>query len=425
MDLRFLAKDSNWVAELDRLYGALGAPSNALLLPRHFIEVVLPKLGGKIALFVEGGREIGVGFLFPRAPENSASVDPVLKPAFTLRFHALAPETSYFPADFVQLLNRHLPHAHIVYYDPGAPHTYLATAQAFGDLNIGHPSAEEVGPIRQAHQQIWGSPPESLYPADMYSNEFGLGTALTARVDGAVAGFLFGFYRVGGSTLPADWAERFNGDWRIESQAMGVLPAQRGKRLAYLLKWEQARLARQQGVSLINWTADPLQFANAALNFGLLRAVAFDFYADLYPFRNELNQAPASRFGLTWLVQTTRVAELSPQDARAALLDLRTAPDVQRINAGIQQIADPTAAQIAIEIPSDWTALQRTNLDQTLAWRAATDALFAQYIGCRAGQYVVTGVGVDADRRFLIAEQADDSLWEKLSQISMIGEGIN
>ncbi|MCB0144485.1 MAG: hypothetical protein KDE50_31670, partial [Caldilineaceae bacterium] len=103
----------------------------------------------------------------------------------------------------------------------------------------------------------------------------------------------------------------------------------------------------------------------------------------------------------------------------------RTAPDVQRINAGIQQIADPTAAQIAIEIPADWTALQRTNLDQTLAWRAATDALFAQYIGCRAGQYVVTGVGVDADRRFLIAEQADDSLWEKLSQISMIGEGIN
>ena len=109
MDLRFLAKDSNWVAELDRLYGALGAPSNALLLPRHFIEVVLPKLGGKIALFVEGGREIGVGFLFPRAPENSASVDPVLKPAFTLRFHALAPETSYFPGATSAPLHELLP----------------------------------------------------------------------------------------------------------------------------------------------------------------------------------------------------------------------------------------------------------------------------------------------------------------------------
>ncbi|MEZ4658444.1 MAG: hypothetical protein R2911_12800 [Caldilineaceae bacterium] len=417
MDLRFLAKDSTWATELDRLYAALGAPHNARLLPRHFTEAVLPKLGGKIALFMENGREIGIGFLFPRADDQSKPPGVAPKPTFTLRLHALSAEAQaqHTPADFTRLLHQHLPNAHIVYYDPAASQTYTATHHAFDAVDIGHPGADEVDPIRQTHQQIWGSPPESLYPVDMYSDGFGLGTALTARVEGAVAGFLFGFYRVGGSALPADWAPRFGGQWRIESQAMGVLPVHRGKRLAYLLKWEQARLARQQSVSLINWTADPLQFANAALNFGLLRAVAFDFYPNLYPFRNELNQAPASRFGLTWLVNTPRVTALSPQGAQAAILDLREAPAVQRINQGVQQIADPTADKIAIEIPADWTTMQRANLEQTLAWRRATDTLFAQYIGCQTGQYAVTGVGVDADRRFLIAEKVSDSLWEILS----------
>ncbi|MEZ4708641.1 MAG: hypothetical protein R3A44_15645 [Caldilineaceae bacterium] len=418
MDLRFLAKDSNWAAELERLYTALGAPHNVRLLPRHFTEAVLPKLGGKIALLYGEGQELGVGFLFPRSPHASPvtfAPGKAESAAYTLRVHWLRDALPHPPAAFLHLFAQHLPNATIFYYEPSAAHTYTATHRPFGKVDIGHPGADEVEPIRQAHQQIWGSPPESLYPVDMYSDEFGLGTALTARVEGAVAGFLFGFYRVGGSTLPADWAQRLRGDWRIESQAMGVLPAQRGKRLAYLLKWEQARQARQQGISLINWTADPLQFANASLNFGLLRAVAFDFYPDLYPFRNELNQAPASRFGLTWLVNTPPVRALSPQGAPAVIVDLQTAPAVQRINQGVQQIADPTADKVAIEIPADWNTLQRTSPQETLAWRSATDALFAQYIGGQPGQYVVTGVGVDADRRFLIAEKASDSLWEKLS----------
>lgn len=416
IDVHLLIKDAAWVAELDRLYAALGSPHNPLLLPRHFTEVVLPKLGGKIAIFRTGAQLIGAGFLFPRARPHALQNTSACPAAYTLRYHASKDAPACPPAALIRPLEALLPECQIVYYDPRAAHSYVATHEEVGTLDIGRPSAAELAAMRLAHQQIWGSPPESLYPTDLHSMEFGLGTSLVARVENAVAGFLFGFYRLNGSTLPTDWAQRFHGNWRIESQAMGVLPAYRGQRIAYLLKWKQAQLAQKAGVDIINWTADPLQFANAALNLGLLKAISFDFYPDLYPFRNELNQAPASRLGLTWLLKTPRVAALSPQSAQAAMLQLDAAPEVQRINQGTRQVADASAQTIAIEIPADWTTLQRESPDEALDWRSATDQLFAQYLGHGANQYVLTGVGVEQQKRFLIAERAGEALWQRISE---------
>ena len=152
--------------------------------------------------------------------------------------------------------------------------------------------------IPQLQRQVWGAAPDECYPPDIHSLEFGLGTSLVARVEGQPVGFLFGVTKFGGYPLPADWHERFNGDLRLESQMMAVLPQFRGHRIANLLKRQQALDAIEAGIGIVNWTADPLQYANAALNFGLLRAVAFDFIPNLYPFRNELNRVPASRLGV-------------------------------------------------------------------------------------------------------------------------------
>jgi predicted GNAT superfamily acetyltransferase len=134
--------------------------------------------------------------------------------------------------------------------------------------------------------------------------------------------------------LPADWTERFNGGFRIESQTLGVLSDYRGLRIANLLKKRQAELAWREGVGVVSWTADPLQAPNAALNFGLLKAVAFEFAPDLYPFRNELNRVHASRFGLTWLVGSKRVRDTPAIGARADILDLRATPADPRANDG-------------------------------------------------------------------------------------------
>jgi predicted GNAT superfamily acetyltransferase len=216
--------------------------------------------------------------------------------------------------------------------------------------------------------------------------------------------------------------ERFGGDLRLESQTLGVLPAHRGAKIGFLLKKRQAELAQAAGIGIINWTVDPLQWPNAVLNFGRLRAIAFDFTPDYYPFRNELNRVAASRFSLTWLVQSARVQmALSPTTTTAepasTLLDLRQEPGIVRVNEGWQvQVTHPTAPRIAFEIPADWTALQQQDLDAALAWRTTTDALFQRLIGPAPGQYVITTVGLQDERRYLIGEQVSDELWLRLGQ---------
>ena len=247
--------------------------------------------------------------------------------------------------------------------------------------------------------------------------EFGAGSSLVARVDGRTAGFLFGFYRFGGSALPADWQSRFRGDFRLESQTLAVLPEQRGLRIANLLKKFQAERAVTEGICIVNWTSDPLQYPNAALNFGLLRAIAFEFLPDMYAFRNELNRVNASRFALTWLVDAQRVQATPLVGARANVLDLRRQPEIDRVNDGTLRVDfDSRAPVVAIEIPENWTLLQQLDLELAQRWRTVTDQLFAHYIGIRAGQYAVTGVGADGDRRYLLAERVDDALWERLGR---------
>ena len=150
----------------------------------------------------------------------------------------------------------------------------------------------------------------------------------------------------------------------------------------------------------------------------MLGALAFDFTPDYYPFRNELNRVSASRFSLTWLPGSTRGRDRLSTSARTTIVDLHRQISIPRVNADWHRVDEAIDAPlIAIELPANWTALQQENLDEALQWRAATDAFFQRYIGRKPGQYVVTGAGVDGERRFLIAEQTTDSLWEQLGQI--------
>lgn len=412
-----------WHAAIDHIGARLRAGDNPTLFPYHFLQVVLPKLGGHIVVFRQVDREVGVGFLLPRlrAAAHAPLPPPAGARAYTLRYHAYTPAGYPTPAlaHAAIAATRPLLHdAQIVFYDPTGPLRYAGSEQLVGSVSIGRPTTEEAAQIPALHQRIWGSPPEFLYPADMHSVEFQLGTSLVARVEGQLAAFLFGFTKFDGPDLPADWATRFRGDLRLESQTMGVLPDFRGMRIANLLKRVQADHAQQAGIAIINWTADPLQFPNAALNFGLLRAVAFHYYPDFYPFRNDLNRVPASRFGLTWLVNSARVQNVPLLGARAPMLDLPQHPEIQRVNQGHDAL-DLAANRefIAVEIPGDWTGLQQRAVGKAMRWREATDRLFSHYVGIQPGQYVITGVATDRDQRFLIGQRVDDALWGHLGHV--------
>jgi predicted GNAT superfamily acetyltransferase len=189
-------------------------------------------------------------------------------------------------------------------------------------------------------------------------------------------------------------------------------------RIANLLKKVQAEEAWQSGIGVVNWTADPLQFPNAALNFGLLRALAFDFYPDLYPFRNALNRVPASRFGLTWLVGSERAQNVPLTGARAIILDLPQHSEIQRVNDGYRELDfRANGSHIAVEIPADWTMMQANDMEEAARWREATDRLFSHYVGAEAGQYVITGVATDRELCFLIGQRVDDALLAHLGHV--------
>ena len=400
----------NWSAELDRIGLRLRYREDAALFPYHFLQVTLPRIGGTTAWIEEDGTRIGAGFIFPRRRDRGGA------PVYTLRYHFFQGVPPPPPALLGEAARTALGGHEVFLYDPLAMQAYASTHMRYGTVEIGRPDADEAASIPALHAAIWGSPPEFIYPADMHSINFALATTLVARVEGRSVGFLAGFAKFGGRPLPADWAERFGGDSRVESQIMGVLPAYRGLRIGYLLKRAQAELAWREGIGIINWTADPLQYPNAALNFGLLRAVAFHFIPDFYPFRNNLNRVAASRFSLAWLVGTARVGGTSPESGRSSVLDLTHHPEVERVNdEWIVHDRAPTAPVIAIEIPADWTTLQSEDVLAAIHWRESTDALFKQLIGVDEGRYVVTNAGVHGDRRYLVAERACAALWARLA----------
>ena len=405
------ASDPNWSYGVERAGILLGVGANPTLFPYHFLYVTLSKIGGKLAFFLHEGRTVGVGFLFPRRLTKSESGSRL---TYTLRFHATQ-ECAIDPASYVTACERALPETTIIFYAPQGALSYYRTNASFGVVEIGRPDEFEADESRAIQQRVWGAAQEFLYPTDIHSAEFAAGTSLVARVDGKTAGFLFGFYAFGGVALPSDWHERFGGDFRIESQTLGVLAEYRGLRIANLLKKQQAELAWREGVGVVSWTADPLQYPNAALNFGLLKAISFHFTPDLYPFRNELNRIHASRFSLTWLVGSKRVRDISPLGARAEVLDLGNRPQIPRVNQGCGHARyDLDAELIAIEIPRDWTALQVKDFEQAREWRLLTDQIFSTYIGLDNGQYTITGVGIAGDQRFLLAERSDWPLWQRL-----------
>ncbi len=399
----------DWTTFVEEGRARLGGADNPSLMPSHYLHVILPKIGGCGLTVRRDGQTCGYGFLFPRQMEGDV-------PVYTLRYHRLADAPPFDPDALTRQTARLLnPACRVVFYDPHAAHSYPASHRLIGDLDFGRPDASEAEDARTIQQVVWNNPPEVLYPADMYSAEFALATALVARADGQTAGFLFGMTKFGGTALPPLWQERLRQRVRLESQTMGVLSAFRGRHIAYLLKKVQAEEAVAQGIDIINWTADPLQFANAALNFTRLGAVAYEAHPALYAFHNQLNQVAASRFSLCWLVGGQRVQRILAGSQPTALVNLAQRPDILRVNDGpLATRFDAGAPTIVFEIPADWTALQQRDLPLAQGWRETTDRLFGHYLGIQSGGYIVTGAGVDGERRYLIAERVTDDLLASL-----------
>ncbi len=410
---RIEAAASDWPGRLRTMRQRLA--NRPSLLPHHFLEVVLPKIGGALFALRPGRasastRLCGYAFLLPRAITPSGAV-------YTLRFEPLA-NAPVASADEISLaVQKELgPGDRTVFYRPDAAQRYTPTHIDFEGVDCGRPDATEAIAIRQLQRAIWHSSSDALYPSDLHSDDAGLGTSLVARVEGELVGFLLGFYHFGKKHLAAPW-HKFRQDLRLESQILAVAPGQRRRRIGQLLKGLQARQALACGIDLISWTADPLLFPNALLNFTRLRAVTHEFQPSLYPFHNELNQVPASRLSLLWPIRARRVQTTLTGDNRADPIAVSAGPDVTVVNrADGRPVFDAATARIAIEIPADWIALQRADRTTAQRWRDVTNRLLGHYLGPESGRYILTNAGVSGSRHFLIGEQVDDRMLERLAE---------
>ena len=408
---RLDAAAAGWPARLREMRRRLAdRPS---LLPHHFLEVILPKIGG--ALFALGRSRANA----ERAPFGYALLLPrditARNAVYTLRYEHVAGAPAVGAGDITHAVGKELPPGdRIVFYRPDAAQRYTPTHIDLEGVDCGRPDAAEAAAIRTMQQAIWRSRPDGLYPSDLHSDDAGLGSSLVARVDGALAGFLLGFYCFGRRSSGAPH-HSYRQELRLESQLLAVAPDRRGRRIGELLKRLQARQTLAAGIDLISWTTDPLLFPNALLNFCRLRALAWEFQPSLYPFRNELNRVPASRLNLLWPIRSRRaqktLASASPAGPRAIEAD----PALTIVNkADGAPVFDAASLRIAIEIPADWVALQRVDQMTAQRWRDVTNRLLDHYLGPQPGQYVITAAGVSGTRRYLIGERVDDRLLEHL-----------
>jgi predicted GNAT superfamily acetyltransferase len=362
--------------DLSQIRARLGAPGNPLLFPPHFLESVLPKIGGHTLAVTRDGQPAAYAFLFPRGPR-----------AYTVRWH---PVSDIEEGRILPLVARLFPEADLTLYDPRAPRLYEKTEILTDDngFRYGRPDEGEAVAARDLQREIWKpANDDGLYPSDLYSPSFGAATALVARAGDGVAGFLFGFYKLGEDGL------------RIESQVAGVDPRHQGKSIGFHLKRLQGEQARQEGIEIINWTVDPLQFNNARLNFKNLRAVSFRFLPGHYSLKSDQNRTRASRLEISWL--------LSRADEPGETLALERMPEVAIVNDGPRAIPfNSEAARIAIEIPEDWTALQKADLSEAERWRDATDEILDRWIGPGEGRFTIADVGRKDGRPYLVARRS-------------------
>lgn len=373
-------------------------------LPPHFLNTTFSSLGGRVVILTKASQEVALGLLFPRSWRAD-------KQGYTLRCYPLVSLDLVEQQQFSQLLRQELA-AEVSYYNPQDPQLYPGDeVYHSGEVVIGRPYEAEAAAVPFLQQEIWGHTSESLYPADLHSYGFELGTSLVARYQGRVVAFLLGFYKFGVAKLPEPYYAKLNTQFSLESQVLGVHKDYRQQQLGYQLKRVQAQKAIDRGINLINWTVDPLLVANAQLNFNRLKAVAFEFYPDLYKsFHNTLNKVSASRFKITWLIESGRV--------KARLADTGVDspnPDFMAVNESIESTnLSATASVIGIEIPANWLAIQQFDVILAQQWRATTDLLFSHYLGTTVGKYVITRLATRNQKSYLLGEQITPSLLERL-----------
>jgi predicted GNAT superfamily acetyltransferase len=232
---------------------------------------------------------------------------------------------------------------------------------------------EEARLVEAMQGEVWGMDDRDITPLTHLVAVRKAGGQLIGAFDGeTLVGFIYGFVGLE------------HGQTIHHSHLLAVKPAYRNQDIGYRLKLAQRAAVLAQGIRRITWTFDPLQSANAHLNFRKLGATSNSYRVDFYGAETSsfLHRIGTDRLWLTWELDSPRVLRRLRDEAPAEAPP-ETIPSLVRIAADGSpeelDLRDGLAAeQTAIEIPGDINACGREQPQRAVRWRELTRRAFGE-----------------------------------------------
>ena len=201
------------------------------------------------------------------------------------------------------------------------------------------------------------------------------------------------------------------------SHMLGVAAGARGTGLGLRLKLAQREHAMRAGVDLIEWTFDPLQALNAHLNFARLGVVVEEYEEDVYgQSTSPLHLGtPTDRFVAAWRITAPHVerrvsqpgAQLMRDQSIMSAVVVNDTRDAGELLEPGQVRLDATGRRLLVEIPADFTEMQRRRPDLAMQWRLTTRSIFEAYLS-RGYRVVDFFLAREAHRgQYLLAKRDD------------------
>jgi predicted GNAT superfamily acetyltransferase len=240
---------------------------------------------------------------------------------------------------------------------------------------------DEFAACEAMSRDIWGAAERNVVPRELLLTMQHNGGLVHGAFlpQGRLIGFCFGFLGMR------------DGQLRLCSHQLGVLPEFRGGGIGVALKQAQRYDALRQGYELVTWTFDPLEARNAYINLHRLGCIARLYDRDHYgKMEDELNHGlPSDRLEAEWWLSRAK-----PGTATDPQVMLRVGPNGEPVR---EHVDLGRRATTLIGVPPDFQEVKRRSLELALRWRMESRAAFEAALAAglvavdfrRSGTYVM------------------------------------
>jgi predicted GNAT superfamily acetyltransferase len=243
---------------------------------------------------------------------------------------------------------------------------------------------EDMSALMKLFEDIWGRTGEPPLNADTlkaltHSGNYVSGAFVDRRLVGGLVGWLGG--------MPPDHVH-------LHSHILGVLPDRETRGLGFDLKQHQRRWCLARGLSVVEWTTDPLVRRNAYFNLTKLGAEApvylINFYGEM---RDEINAGEESdRLLIRWYLDSAHAqaaAAGKAEELDTERLEKSARAAVLTVGPGGEPVSEPSSARVLIcQVPEDIVAVRRSEPALARLWRTALREALG---GAMSRGYVIKG----------------------------------